>query len=61
MTAPPDRTGTPTEVAETNRIGTTKEVAETTHVIVNGIRGVVIAEVTKVTGTTVEILSLAVG
>ena len=55
MTAPPDRTGTQAEVAET------------THVIVDGTRDViggmtaVIMEVTKVTGTTVEILPLAVG
>jgi len=61
MTVLPDRTGTPTEVAETTRIGTLTDVAEMTHAIVDEIRGVVIVEVTKVTGTTMEILPLAVG
>jgi len=57
MTAPPDRTRAPAEVAGK------------THAIVVGIRYVpniggitaVIVEVTKVTGITVAILSLAVG
>jgi len=57
MTAPPDRTRTPAEVAGK------------THAMVVGIRYVpniggitaVIVEVTKVTGITVAILSLAVG
>jgi len=47
--APPDRTGIPTEVVEMTRAVTPVEVAETAHVIVIGVRGVVIVEVTKVT------------
>ena len=61
MTAPPDRTGTPTEMVETTRVGTPTEVAETTRVVMDRIRIVVIVEVTKKTGTIVEILPLAVG
>jgi len=55
MTAPPDRTGTPTEVAKTTRIGTPTDVTETTRVIVDGIRGMVIVEATKIPGANVEI------
>jgi len=58
MTESPDRTETPTEVAETTRVGTPTEVAETAHVVWDGIKGVVIVEVTKATGTTVNILPL---
>ena len=61
MMAPPNRTETPTEVAEMTRIGTPTKVAETTNMIVDGIRGVVIVEATKITRITVEILPLAVG